>query len=337
VTVLYCWDTIEHLAARQIQSMLNVDKDISFIVVTQTVSNDEYVKNILLNDRVKVYEPYKVSNNKVNGIIYFLMYVWIFLTKKFDLCDVKMAQSREMKNIYLLRKLFKKEYILNLLGKERHIEDEGFFSDKEKEQIKLHIKDAKKVVCVDQTLVDLAIDIRKSEENIIKLWNSQDVIDLSYITSRGNWYFRSWKGNIDKSGGIATNIGVHFFDMLTYIFGEVQENIVHYTDPVKAAGFLELENARVRWFLSLDINDVPIEVRATGQRTYRSITIDGKEIEFSGGFTDLHTVSYQKILSGKGFGLEDAKSSINAVFHIRNAKTVGFKGNYHPLANKLNK
>ena len=159
-------------------------------------------------------------------------------------------------------------------------------------------------------------------------------IDLSYITSRGNWYFRSWKGDIDKSGGIATNIGVHFFDMLTYIFGEVKENIVHYTDPVKAAGFLELEKARVRWFLSLDINDVPKEARATGQRTYRSITIDGKEIEFSGGFTDLHTVSYQHILSGNGFGLEDARNSINTVFQIRNAKPIGLKGDYHPFAKK---
>ena len=156
-------------------------------------------------------------------------------------------------------------------------------------------------------------------------------VDLSYITSRGHWYHISWKGDPEKSGGIATNIGVHFFDMLTYLFGDVKENIVHFSNDDKAAGYLELERARVRWFLSLDINDVPQETRAAGQRTYRSITIDGKEIEFSGGFTDLHTVSYQKILAGEGFGLEDAKPSINTVFHIRNAKPVGLKGDYHPL------
>jgi UDP-N-acetyl-2-amino-2-deoxyglucuronate dehydrogenase len=123
--------------------------------------------------------------------------------------------------------------------------------------------------------------------------------------------------------------------MLTYLFGDVKENIVHFSNDDKAAGYLELEKARVRWFLSLDINDVPQETRAAGQRTYRSITIDGKEIEFSGGFTDLHTKSYQKILAGKGFGLEDAKPSINTVFHIRNAKPVGLKGDYHPLVRGL--
>jgi UDP-N-acetyl-2-amino-2-deoxyglucuronate dehydrogenase len=160
-------------------------------------------------------------------------------------------------------------------------------------------------------------------------------IDLSYITSRGHWYYISWKGDAEKSGGIATNIGVHFFDMLTYIFGGVKENIVHYSDKIKAAGFLELEKARVRWFLSLDINDVPVEVRNTGQRTYRSITVNGEEIEFSGGFTELHTTSYRNILEGNGFGLEDAKSSINTVFQIRNAQPVGLKGDFHPLAKNL--
>jgi len=160
-------------------------------------------------------------------------------------------------------------------------------------------------------------------------------IDLSYITSRGHWYYISWKGDTERSGGIATNIGVHFFDMLTYIFGNVKENIVHYSDKMKAAGYLELEKARVRWFLSLDSNDVPVDVRATGQRTYRSITVNGKEIEFSGGFTDLHTVSYQKILSGEGFGLEDARPSINTVFQIRNSNPVGLRGDYHPLAHGL--
>ena len=119
--------------------------------------------------------------------------------------------------------------------------------------------------------------------------------------------------------------------MLTYIFGDVKENIVHYRDEMKVAGYLELEKARVRWFLSLDINDVPAKIRATGQHTYRSITVDGKEIEFSGGFTELHTTSYQKILDGEGFGLEDARSSINTVFQIRNANPVGLRGDYHPF------
>jgi UDP-N-acetyl-2-amino-2-deoxyglucuronate dehydrogenase len=120
--------------------------------------------------------------------------------------------------------------------------------------------------------------------------------------------------------------------MLTYLFGDVKKNIVHLRNNLKTAGYLELEKARVRWFLSLDINDIPENIRMKGRRTYRSITIDGKEIEFSGGFTDLHTVSYQKILSGEGFGLDDAKSSINTVFQIRNAEPIGLKGDFHPMA-----
>ena len=156
-------------------------------------------------------------------------------------------------------------------------------------------------------------------------------IDLNYITSRGKWYFISWKGDIDKSGGIATNIGVHFFDMLTYIFGDVKKNIVHYSDNMKIAGFLELEKAKVRWFLSLDINDIPSEVRATGQQTYRSISVNNKEIEFSNGFNNLHTLSYEDILSGKGFRLTDASNSVNIVHQIRDTKPIGLKGDYHPF------
>ncbi|SEH05328.1 Gfo/Idh/MocA family oxidoreductase [Candidatus Venteria ishoeyi] len=156
-------------------------------------------------------------------------------------------------------------------------------------------------------------------------------IDLTYFTSRGHWYFISWKSELEKSGGIATNIGVHFFDMLTWIFGDVKQNIVHKSEPNKAAGFLQLERARVRWFLSLDINDIPADVRANGQRTFRSISVDGEEVEFSDGFTDLHTRSYEEILKGNGFGLKEAKSSIQTVFNIRNAAPVGLKGDYHPL------
>ncbi len=156
-------------------------------------------------------------------------------------------------------------------------------------------------------------------------------IDLSYITSRGKWYHYSWKGDEHKSGGIATNIGVHFFDMLTWIFGEVKENKVHLLKKDKSAGFLQLEKARVRWFLSIDYNDVPDEIRKKGQRTYRSITVDGDEIEFSGGFTDLHTISYQEILAGKGYGVECARNSIQTVYDIRNAEISDRSGEHHPF------
>ena len=161
-------------------------------------------------------------------------------------------------------------------------------------------------------------------------------IDLSYITSRGKWYHYSWKGEVEKSGGIATNIGVHFFDMLTWIFGDVKENIVQVLTKDKAAGYLELEKARVRWFLSLDYDDIPEDVKAKGQRTFRSITVDSEELEFSGGFTDLHTTTYIEILKGNGFGLIDAKPSIETVYAIRNSNPVGLKGEYHPFAKKLN-
>ncbi len=156
-------------------------------------------------------------------------------------------------------------------------------------------------------------------------------IDLSYITSRGHWYHISWKGDIQKSGGVATNIGVHFFDMLTWIFGRVRENIVHLSDNQRAAGFLRLEKARVRWLLSIDHNDLPAAVRNRNQRTFRSITIDNEEIEFSDGFAELHTQTYRNILDGKGFGLEEARRSIETVYTIRNSKAVGLKGEYHPF------
>ncbi len=156
-------------------------------------------------------------------------------------------------------------------------------------------------------------------------------IDLTYITSRGKWYYKSWKGDIEKSGGVATNIGIHFFDMLSWIFGEVKESVVHAYEADKAAGFLQLENARVRWYLSLDYNDIPAEAKQKGMRTYRSITVEGEKIEFSGGFTDLHTQTYQHILAGNGFGLQDAKPCILLTHDIRNTKPVGLAGNYHPF------
>ncbi len=156
-------------------------------------------------------------------------------------------------------------------------------------------------------------------------------IDLTYITSRGNWYHYSWKGNLQKSGGIATNIGIHFFDMLIWIFGDVKENITHRLEEDKASGYLELEQARIRWYLSIDADDLPAAVKEKGQRTFRSITMDDEEIEFSDGFTDLHTQTYQEILDGNGYPLEESKKSIEVVYTIRNAEPVGCKGDYHPL------
>lgn len=156
--------------------------------------------------------------------------------------------------------------------------------------------------------------------------------DLAYITSRGNWYYTSWKGDVNKSGGIATNIGIHFFDMLIWIFGAVKENIVHVHTHDRAAGFLQLERARVRWFLSINEDTLPEAVKAKGQRTYRSITLEGNEIEFSEGFTDLHTKSYLSILSGNGFNLIEALPSIELAHAIRTKTPVGLKGDYHPFA-----
>jgi UDP-N-acetyl-2-amino-2-deoxyglucuronate dehydrogenase len=160
-------------------------------------------------------------------------------------------------------------------------------------------------------------------------------IDLTYITSRGHWYFHSWKGDISKSGGVATNIGIHFFDMLIDIFGNVEENIVNYCDQKTASGTLSLQNARVRWFLSLDYESLPVDIIARDQRTFRSITVNGKEIEFSEGFTDLHTESYRKILEGNGFAAGDAKPSIEVAYTIRNAVPVGVKGDYHPYLRRF--
>ena len=157
-------------------------------------------------------------------------------------------------------------------------------------------------------------------------------IDLTYITSRGKWYYTSWKGDERKSGGVATNIGVHFYDMLCWIFGNVTQNVVHVRTHDRVAGFLRLERARVRYFLSINYDTIPLEVKATGKRTYRSLLMEHTEIEFSEGFTDLHTQSYRDILTGGGFGLEEARNSIQIVHDIRNASPVGFTGDYHPLA-----
>jgi len=164
----------------------------------------------------------------------------------------------------------------------------------------------------------------------------RDIV-LTYITSRGPWYLVSWKGQVERSGGLATNIGVHFFDLLIWLFGPVQYSEVHISTQTKTGGYIELNNARVRWLLSIDQNDLPEPLRRKSQRTFRSITVDGEELEFSGGFTDLHTVVYKETLAGRGFGLDDARPSIVLVHNIRNARAVGANEYAHPyLAERLN-
>jgi UDP-N-acetyl-2-amino-2-deoxyglucuronate dehydrogenase len=156
-------------------------------------------------------------------------------------------------------------------------------------------------------------------------------VDLTYIASRGNWYMQSWKGDERKSGGVATNIGVHFFDMLHFVYGALQHSEMHLNTPTKAAGYLEYTQARVRWFLSIDVNDVPAEERTKGKRTYRALTAGGENIEFSDGFTDLHTRSYEAILRGEGFGLEENRVAIETVARIRTAD-ITRTAEVHPFA-----
>lgn len=174
--------------------------------------------------------------------------------------------------------------------------------------------------------IDLKNKIEKGDPN--KIYD----IDLSYITSRGNWYYTSWKGDSEKSGGIATNIGVHFFDLLIWIFGDIKENIVHIHEHDRAAGFLQLDKARVRWFLSINYDTLPTKIQKKGIRTFRSINIENDEFEFSNGFTGLHTCSYQHILDGNGFRIAETTKAIDAVYKIRHSKPIGLKGDYHPLA-----
>jgi len=160
-------------------------------------------------------------------------------------------------------------------------------------------------------------------------------VELTYITSRGKWYMESWKGDNRKSFGVATNIGVHFYDMLHFIFGKLQRNVVHYSGTAKAAGYLEYERARVRWFLSIDANDLPADVKGK-KTTFRNIDISGEKLEFSEGFTDLHTMSYKEILAGRGYGLEDARHCIETVNVIRSATPAkGEQGEVHPFVRQL--
>ncbi|HLA40550.1 MAG TPA: Gfo/Idh/MocA family oxidoreductase, partial [Candidatus Glassbacteria bacterium] len=161
--------------------------------------------------------------------------------------------------------------------------------------------------------------------------NGKHEVLLSYVTARGKWYHYSWKGIREKSGGLATNIGIHFFDLLIWLFGPVQASEVHYDSPLRTAGLLELEKARVRWFLSIDRNDLPAGPASNGRATYRSISIDGREVEFSEGFTDLHTVSYEKILAGEGFGISAAQPSIRLCHDIRTTAANGLSADSHPF------
>jgi UDP-N-acetyl-2-amino-2-deoxyglucuronate dehydrogenase len=160
-------------------------------------------------------------------------------------------------------------------------------------------------------------------------------VELTYMTSRGKWYLKSWKGVDEKSGGVATNVGVHFFDMLHFIFGDIKFNEVHYKDDQTVAGYLEYERARVKWFLSIDANNLPENAIQGEKKTYRSIMIGDEELEFSGGFTDLHTQSYQNVLAGKGYGLEENRTAIETVEGIRDQAIVANPEHYHPLMSKL--
>tara|TARA_B110000008_G_scaffold279970_1_gene330137 strand:+ start:3397 stop:4299 length:903 start_codon:yes stop_codon:yes gene_type:complete len=178
--------------------------------------------------------------------------------------------------------------------------------------------------------------ILKFRENVYKNKTTKADVELTYVTSRGKWYQQSWKGDGLKSGGLVTNVGVHFFDMLHFIFGDLKENVVFLKTPTKASGFLEYERARVQWYLSLDIEDVPQREREKGKRTYRSLTSNGEALEFSDGFTDLHTEVYREIISGKGYGLQDSRTAIETVAHIRHASVIKKNSLAHPMA-KLGK
>jgi UDP-N-acetyl-2-amino-2-deoxyglucuronate dehydrogenase len=177
------------------------------------------------------------------------------------------------------------------------------------------------VALKEQLQVELGTESAGSKKQVL----------LTYVTSRGRWYLRSWKADLEKSGGVATNIGVHFFDMLVWLFGTIDSLTVHHRDAMTCAGTLELKGAAVRWFLSIDERFVPEERRAQGERTYRSITIDGQEIEFSGGFTNLHTEVYKRTLRGNGFGIDDTRDAIVAVHQIRTLPPSPVTPAAHPL------
>ncbi|NUM47369.1 MAG: Gfo/Idh/MocA family oxidoreductase [Anaerolineales bacterium] len=173
----------------------------------------------------------------------------------------------------------------------------------------------------------LKLKERLKQENSTR---QHDVV-LSYVTSRGNWYHVSWKGQIEKSGGVATNIGIHFFDLLIWLFGPAGDIRVYHADEQRMSGFIELERACVRWYLSVDHQDLPETTKLANKMTFRSITVDGQEVEFSEGFTDLHTRVYEKTFAGEGFGIEDAHPSIDLTYRIRQAKITSMDAYAHPF------
>ncbi len=196
-----------------------------------------------------------------------------------------------------------------------------------KDQEKVH---GKKVYTILQLrLHPTIVELKKKVEQEAK--DKKYDLDLTYITSRGKWYFQSWKGDEQKSGGLASNIGVHFFDMLHLVFGNLQESRVFLKSSDTCSGYLEFEKARVRWFLSINSKNLPDSAKLKGEPTYRSIKMNNEELEFSNGFKDLHTKSYEEILKGNGFGLEEAKTSIEIVQSIRNAEVLPANGVSHPL------
>jgi len=189
----------------------------------------------------------------------------------------------------------------------------------------------KKVYTILQLRVHPALVKIKEELSKVEDKKQKHSVVLTYITSRGPWYNYSWKGREDISGGVATNIGIHFFDMLMWMFGDVQKNHLFLRQSNKASGFIELQHANVQWFLSIDGKDLPKETIEKGKPTHRSITIDGKELEFTEGFTDLHTKIYEEIIKGNGFGIETARQSIETAYDIRHLPLTNIKELYHPI------
>jgi len=198
----------------------------------------------------------------------------------------------------------------------------------------LEKESGKKIFTVLQLRVHPSLIALKEKLQKEKSSFKKEII-LTYVTSRGLWYLISWKGQIEKSGGLATNIGIHFFDLLLWLFGKVEGSEVHLATPTRTAGYMELENARVKWFLSIEKSDLPEVCKSKGRTTFRSITIDGHEVEFSEGFADLHTIVYRETLAGRGFGLEDARPSVVLAHDIRNAKIIGVNENSHPFLKNL--
>ncbi|MDP3024429.1 MAG: Gfo/Idh/MocA family oxidoreductase [candidate division Zixibacteria bacterium] len=198
----------------------------------------------------------------------------------------------------------------------------------------LEKESGKKIFTVLQLRVHPSLIALKEKLQKEKSSFKKEII-LTYVTSRGLWYLVSWKGQAEKSGGLATNIGIHFFDLLLWLFGKVEGFEVHLATPTRTAGYMELENARVKWFLSIEKTDLPEECKSKGKVTFRSITIDGQEVEFSEGFTDLHTIVYRETLAGRGFGLADARPSVVLAHDIRNAEIIGVNENSHPLVKNL--